>query len=80
MDDIKRVMTEGIDRYMARRLHGMMVAKEKFPLLFSIFMLFTITFPLTFMPIWYQIVACLLITVGLGRVVWLAGKMKNDKV
>jgi len=80
MNTIRRAYSEGIDRYLARKLHEMIISKEKFPLLMSIFMLFVITSPLIFMPIWYQVIACVLIFIGLGRVTWLAGKMKNDKV
>lgn len=80
MNTIRRAYTEGIDRYLARRLHEMIIAENKFPLRFSAFMLFVITAPLMFMPVWYQVIACVLIFIGLGRVAWLAGKMKNDKV
>lgn len=80
MDDVKKMINEGIDRYLARRIHVMIVQKDRLPLYMSIFMLFIITAPLIFMPIWYQILTCSLITIGLGRVAWLAGKMKNDKV
>lgn len=80
MNAIKEAYTEGIDRYLSKRLHEMIVAENKFPLMFSAFMLFVITSPLMFMPVWYQAVACIVIFVALGRVAWLAGKMKNDKV
>jgi hypothetical protein len=80
MNSIKGLMAEGIDRYLARKVHVMISQKERFPLYISIFMLFLITAPLVFMPIWYQILTCSLITIGLGRVAWLAGKMKNGKV
>ena len=80
MNSVKELMAEGIDRYLARKVHVMVVQKDRLPLYMSIFMLFVITAPLVFMPTWYQILACSLITVGLGRVAWLAGKMKHGKV
>jgi hypothetical protein len=80
MNAIKEAYTEGIDRYLARRLHEMIIAKDKFPLMFSAFMLFIVTAPFMFMPIWYQVIGCVVILIALGRVAWLAGKMKNDKV
>lgn len=80
MNSIKCLINEGIDRYLARHVHVMIVQKDRLPLYMSIFMLFVITAPLAFMPIWYQIIVCSMILVALGRITWLAGKMKNDKV
>ncbi|MFA5051259.1 MAG: hypothetical protein WC499_04045 [Patescibacteria group bacterium] len=79
MEFIKRAWNEGIDKISAQWLADMIAKKQWSILGFSALFTMGIMSFLSFMPVWYQIIACVLVTIVLGRVAWLAGKLNVKK-
>lgn len=79
MEFIKRAWNEGIDKVAAEWVANTIARKQWFVLGLSILFTMGLMSFLAFMPIWYQVVACVLVTVVLGRVAWLAGKLNVKK-
>ncbi len=79
MEYIKRAWNEGIDKMMAQWIADLIARRQWFVL--GISMIFTMGLMsfLYFMPVWYQVVTCVGVTICLGRVAWLAGKMNVKK-
>jgi predicted membrane channel-forming protein YqfA (hemolysin III family) len=70
---------EGVDKVMAEWLATRIANKEWFVIGYSALATMGFMSFLAFMPIWYQLGVCTMVTVLLGRVAWLAGKINAKK-
>jgi hypothetical protein len=79
MEAIKRAWNEGVDNVMAQWVADMVANKKWFNIGISILMTMSLMSFLYFMPVWYQVITCVLVLIALGRVAWIAGKLNGKK-